>query len=59
MLTHCEPADDSESEDSNRNEDGGWMQISYAGGSGWVYQRYLTPAGSEEVAEADTGSAPF
>ena len=41
------------------NEEGGWMQISFAGGSGWVYQRYLVPAGSEDVAEADTGSAPF
>jgi uncharacterized protein YgiM (DUF1202 family) len=41
------------------NEDGGWLQISYSGGSGWVYQRFLTPAGTETVAEADTGRAPF
>jgi len=41
------------------NEESGWLQISYAGGSGWVYQRYLTPTGSEDVAEADTGRAPF
>jgi uncharacterized protein YgiM (DUF1202 family) len=40
-------------------EDGGWLKVSFAGGSGWVYQRYLAPARSEEVAEADTGSAPF
>ena len=39
-------------------EDGGWMKVSFAGGSGWVYQRYLSPVG-EEVAEADTGAAPF
>ena len=41
------------------DENGGWMQISFAGGSGWVYQRYLTHAGGEEVVEADTGRAPF
>jgi len=41
------------------NEDGGWLQVSYAGGSGWVYQRYLTPEGNEDMAEADTGRAPF
>lgn len=39
-------------------EDGGWMKISFAGGSGWVYQRYLSAVG-EDVAEADTGAAPF
>lgn len=40
------------------SEDGGWLQVSFAGGSGWVYQRYLSPVG-EEIAEADTGRAPF
>ena len=40
------------------SEDGGWMQVSFAGGSGWVYRRYLSPVG-ETVAEADTGRAPF
>lgn len=40
------------------SEDGRWLQVSFAGGSGWVYQRYLSPAG-EEVAEADIGRAPF
>lgn len=40
------------------SENGGWLQVSFAGGSGWVYQRYLSPLG-EEVAEADTGRAPF
>lgn len=40
-------------------EDGGWMKVSFAGGSGWVYQRYLKSAHVEEVAEADTGRAPF
>jgi len=40
-------------------EDGGWLKISFSGGSGWVYQRYLAPAGGSEVAEADTGRAPF
>ncbi len=39
-------------------EDGGWLKVSFSGGSGWVYQRYLSPMG-EEVAEADTGRAPF
>lgn len=37
----------------------GWFRISFSGGSGWVYQRYLTPTGGEDVAEADTGRAPF
>ena len=36
-------------------EDGGWLKVSFAGGSGWVYQRYLTPARGEQVAER----APF
>jgi len=40
------------------DEDGGWLKVSFAGGSGWIYQRYLTPIG-EEVADADTGRAPF
>jgi uncharacterized protein YgiM (DUF1202 family) len=39
--------------------DGSWMKISYAGGSGWVYQRYLARSGGDDVAEADTGRAPF
>lgn len=39
--------------------DGGWLEINFSGGSGWVYQRYLTPTGGEEVAEAETGRAPF
>ncbi len=40
-------------------EDGGWLKVSFAGGSGWVYQRFLAPARGDEVAEADTGRAPF
>lgn len=40
------------------DEDGGWMKVSFAGGSGWIYQRYLAPV-AEEIAEADTGAAPF
>ncbi len=40
-------------------EQGGWMQVSFAGGAGWVYQRYLEAAHIDEVAEADTGQAPF
>lgn len=39
-------------------EDGGWMKVSFAGGSGWVYQRYLSPV-RDEVAIADNGAAPF
>lgn len=39
-------------------EDAGWLRVSYNGGSGWVYQRYLSPMG-EEVAENTTGRAPF
>lgn len=41
------------------DQDGGWMKVSFAGGSGWVYERYLTPASGESVAEADIGQAPF
>lgn len=41
------------------DEKSGWMKVSFDGGSGWVYQRYLTSAQIDEVAEADTGSAPF
>jgi hypothetical protein len=40
------------------DEDGGWLKVSFAGGTGWVYQRYLAPAG-RDVAEAETGPAPF
>jgi uncharacterized protein YraI len=40
------------------DEDGGWLKVSFAGGTGWVYQRYLAPAG-RDVAEAETGAAPF
>jgi hypothetical protein len=40
------------------DEDGGWLKVNFAGGTGWVYQRYLAPA-STEVAEAETGAAPF
>lgn len=39
-------------------EDGGWLKVSFNGGSGWVYQRYLSPMG-EEIAENTTGRAPF
>jgi uncharacterized protein YgiM (DUF1202 family) len=39
-------------------EDGGWLKVSLAEGSGWVYQRYLAPAG-REVADGETGAAPF
>jgi uncharacterized protein YgiM (DUF1202 family) len=41
------------------DERSGWLKVTYAGRSGWVYQRYLTSAGAEEVAEADIGRAPF
>jgi uncharacterized protein YgiM (DUF1202 family) len=41
------------------DKDAGWLKVSFAGSSGWVYQRYLAPAGGEAVAEADTGRAPF
>lgn len=41
------------------DEQGGWMKVSFAGGSGWVYQRYLEPARVDRVAEAETGRAPF
>jgi uncharacterized protein YgiM (DUF1202 family) len=41
------------------DESGGWMQIAYSGGTGWVYQRYVSPARAEVVAVADEGSAPF
>lgn len=41
------------------DEQGGWMKISFAGGSGWVYQRYLAHSNDGDVAEADTGRAPF
>lgn len=40
------------------DESGGWLKVSFAGGSGWVYQRYLAPAGGA-VAELETGAAPF
>lgn len=40
-------------------EKAGWLKIRYAGGSGWVYQRYLTPSGNEQLAEAETSRAPF
>lgn len=40
------------------SQDNGWLQVSFAGGSGWVYQRYLSPLG-EKVAAADPGRAPF
>lgn len=39
-------------------EDGGWLKVSFSGGSGWVYKRYLSPV-AQEVAEADTQRAPF
>jgi len=39
-------------------EQSGWLKVSFANGGGWVYQRYLAPAGTD-VAEAETGSAPF
>lgn len=41
------------------DEQGGWMKVSFAGGSGWVYRRYLEAAQVEAVAEADIGNAPF
>lgn len=41
------------------DEQSGWMKVSFAGGSGWVYQRYLEAAQVEAVAEADIGNAPF
>jgi len=41
------------------DEQSGWMKVSFAGGSGWVYQRYLEAAQVEAVAEADIGKAPF
>jgi uncharacterized protein YgiM (DUF1202 family) len=41
------------------SEDGGWLKVNFAGGTGWVYERFLAPAGSSNVAEADTVSAPF
>lgn len=39
-------------------EDGGWLKVSYQGGSGWVYRSFLSPMG-EEVAENTSGRAPF
>jgi uncharacterized protein YgiM (DUF1202 family) len=39
-------------------EHGGWLKVSFSGGTGWVYQRYLAPA-DRVVAEADTTAAPF
>jgi uncharacterized protein YgiM (DUF1202 family) len=41
------------------DEQGGWMKVNFAGGTGWVYQRYLQPARVDQVAEAETGQAPF
>ncbi len=41
------------------DEQSGWMKVSFAGGSGWVYQRYLEAAQVEAVAEADISNAPF
>lgn len=41
------------------DESGGWMKVRFAGGWGWIYQRYLAPSTGEEVAVADTGRAPF
>jgi uncharacterized protein YgiM (DUF1202 family) len=41
------------------DEQGGWMKVTFAGGSGWVYQRYLEAAPVAEVAEAEIGNAPF
>lgn len=41
------------------DEQGGWMKVSFAGGSGWIYQRYLEAAQVEAVAEAEIGNAPF
>jgi uncharacterized protein YraI len=41
------------------DEDGGWLKVSFAGGSGWVYERFLSRSGGGDVAEAETGAAPF
>ena len=38
---------------------GGWLKVSFKGKSGWVYKSVLARVRSEQVAEADTGSAPF
>lgn len=39
--------------------EGGWLKVSFKGKSGWVYKSFLARVRSEQVAEADTGSAPF
>lgn len=40
-------------------EDGGWLKVSFKGKSGWVYKSFLARVRGEQVAEADTGRAPF